>query len=88
MEWEKLIEVYPFLIELAKKLPGLRKEIENSKENPGLEMHLETIDGIKKLAEHIEFSSYLTAKLANPDLREDDVLAARKWTKDIIDTLH
>ena len=89
MLWEKLIELYPFIITLAKKLPGLKKSLEKSgQDNPMLELQLETIQKILELRRTIEFTGYMTAKLSNPEANKEDFFRAQKWSEEMYSAIH
>ena len=82
MDWKNIITLYPFIKELAEKLPGFRKSIETS----GLQL-----EGIKRTIEPqkgMEITGYITAKLSNPNIETTDVLKARKWAFEVCEAIH
>lgn len=82
MDWKRIITLYPFVKELAEKLPGLRKSIEMSG------VQLKRIKRTIKPQKSMEIAGFTTAKLLNPNVKTTDILKARKWALEVYKAIH
>jgi hypothetical protein len=92
LEWSALVTLYPFLKDIASKLPHLKESIEkaskNKTENPLIELQLESIQRIIDLQKTIEYCGYVTAKLSCPDAQKADVVRSREWATEVYQAIH
>ncbi len=90
LEWPALVALYPFVKDLANKIPGLKEAIqkENRKENALIDLQLETIQKAIDLSKTIEFTGYVSAKLSSPNAEKADVLKARAWADEVYTAIH
>lgn len=91
MDWPTLVALYPFLEKLAPKIKEhVKKYVERLSEgkNPeSITPFLAQIEMLKTLRESTMYTGIFAGKLANPSLREDDLVNAWKFTKDNAKTL-
>lgn len=92
MDWTGLVALYPVLSKLVAKMPELRGHIEDiiTRKGPdgaSLLMHLEQMQRLEDLKDYVLTVNVASAKLANPDLKDNQFLDAWRFGKQLVDTI-